>query len=88
MQLQHNLPDFVKVADLSNVFKRHLKYHLFDVPFNGLLNNRLFEPASLFCSLSSSELLRLKSIKCCFVLYCIVRSQYKLPVDVYLLCTL
>jgi len=36
----------------------------------GLLNNRLFQPASLSRSLTSSELRRLKSIK----LYCIVPS--------------
>jgi len=33
----NNLPDFVKVADSFNVFKRRLKCHL----FNGFLNNRL-----------------------------------------------
>jgi len=29
----NNLPDFVNVADSLNVFKRHLKCHLFDAAF-------------------------------------------------------
>jgi len=29
----NNLPDFVKVADSFNVFKRRLKCHLFDAAF-------------------------------------------------------
>jgi len=33
LTIWNNLPDFVKVADSFNVFKRRLKFHLFDTAF-------------------------------------------------------
>jgi len=60
----NNLPDFIKVADYFNVFKRRLQCHLFDTAFQ----NHLLKPASLSHSLTRSKLRGLKSIN----LYCII----------------
>jgi len=60
----NNVPDFVKVEDSFNVFKRRLKCYLFNVAFK----QPSFQPASLSRSHTSSEIRRLKSVK----LYCIV----------------
>ena len=53
----NNLPYFVKVADSFNIFKRRLKCNLFDEAF---LTTAFFQPASLSCSLTSSDLRCLK----------------------------
>jgi len=82
----NNLPDFVKVADSCNVFKRRLNVNcltlLFKQPF--------YQPAALSRSLTTSELRCLKLIKLyCIVWYCIdslvkqrlILSTYELRFD-------
>jgi len=63
----NNLRDFVKVANSFNVLSIVQNVICATQP----LNSRLFQPASLYCRLTSSELQRRRSIQLyCTVLYC------------------